>query len=321
MSMARFMPALAASLLPSLLLVATPAVAGAEIADWFGLSEEVVQHWSAALNDPDTVSIRHHEPAAPGEQSRVMVLYSKKSSAYDTAMSKILSVFEDKRTAAAFTVVNYRNDAEVGKRVLARAREAGYDLVFTMGSAATAFAYKEFRGAAIPVVSVCAKDPVLLGQVGDYASGSGSNFAFTSLNVPVAAQLTYIRELRPNLRNIAVLFAHENKSAVTTQLRPVAAMARASGVEVLEVGVEDRRRAKQELAELVPDAVRRMRATDPGLRHSIFWITGSTSVFAEIATINRCPTWCGPAATAPCCRSGSASRATPTSPPSTASRS
>ena len=44
--------------------------------------------------------------------------------------------------------------------------------------------------------------------------------------------------------------------------------------------------ARQELAELVPAAVRQMRESDPALKNSVFWITGSTSVFREIETIN-----------------------------------
>lgn len=126
-----------------------------------------------------------------------------------------------------------------------------------------------------------------MGQISGYDSGSGSNFAFTSLNVPIRVQVSYLAELRPNLRNNAVLFAHQNKSAVKTQLRPLAAAVEQLGINVHEAGVEDRKQAKQELARLVPEAVRRMRRTDPTLRNSIFWITGSTSVFREIGTINR----------------------------------
>jgi len=37
---------------------------------------------------------------------------------------------------------------------------------------------------------------------------------------------------------------------------------------------------------LVSEAVDQMRASDPALDRSLFWITGSTAVFKEIATIN-----------------------------------
>ena len=38
---------------------------------------------------------------------------------------------------------------------------------------------------------------------------------------------------------------------------------------------------------LVADADARMRRTDPELKNSVFWITGSTSVFVEIETITK----------------------------------
>ena len=46
------------------------------------------------------------------------------------------------------------------------------------------------------------------------------------------------------------------------------------------------RRAREELQELVKRAVVFMQRNDPDLQNSVFWITGSTSVFNEIATIN-----------------------------------
>ena len=269
-----------------LLAAAAPAWAGSEMPKWFGLAPELADNWVVETGErTDRVTVRRRVPAA--DAHKVLVLYSKRSSAYDTAISKILAVFDDKALDATVTAINYAGDADAGKAALDHARDGGYDLVYTMGSTATRFAYKEFRGAAIPVVSVCAKDPVLLGQMRDYVSGSGNNFAFTSLNVPVEVQFAYLEELRPRLRNIAVLFAHQNKSAVTTQLRPLAAVARERGINVLELGVRDRNQAKAELPSLVREAVAKMRQTDPGLGNSIFWITGSTSVFREIATINR----------------------------------
>ncbi len=266
--------------------ICAAAPARAEMPDWFGLTPDVAERWTVTASESgDRVELRH-EKLTTDKAIKVMVLYAKPSSAYVTAISKVLSVFEDKEIDAAFTAINYKRDAEAGHAALGVARDEAYDLIYSMGSAATGFAYKTFRGESIPLVSVCAKDPVLLGQMTDYTSGSKTNLAFTSLNVPVGVQFTYLKELRPNLKNIAVLFAHENKSAVTTQLQPLAEVARQNGINVLEVGIKDRKSARQELAELVPAAVRQMRESDPALKNSVFWITGSTSVFREIETIN-----------------------------------
>jgi putative ABC transport system substrate-binding protein len=58
-------------------------------------------------------------------------------------------------------------------------------------------------------------------------------------------------------------------------------------VKVIWGSVQDPTKAREELAKIVPDAVRAMKATDPDLSNSLFWITGSTSVFKEIRTINQ----------------------------------
>ena len=64
------------------------------------------------------------------------------------------------------------------------------------------------------------------------------------------------------------------------------AAAKARGIRPLYVAVDDPDNAAAELVTLLPAAVTRMRETDPGLQNSVFWITGSTAVFREMATIN-----------------------------------
>jgi len=137
------------------------------------------------------------------------------------------------------------------------------------------------------VVSVCSKDPVLLGQIADYGAGSGNNIAFTSLDAPTNLQLTYLLRLKKNLQNIAIMYARDNISAVQTQVKPMVSLAQKEGIRVIDVVVEDQDKAREELVRKVPQAVEKIRTTDPDQRDSIFWITGSTSVFQEIETIDR----------------------------------
>ena len=139
----------------------------------------------------------------------------------------------------------------------------------------------------IPVVTVCSKDPVLLGQATDYDRGTGNNFAFTSLNMPIDAQMSYVLRLRPNLKNIAVLVDANNVSAVQTQSEPAKAYLRARGVRVLDVAVKNAAKVREELTVQVRDAVNTMRKNDVDLSNCLFWITGSTLLFGEIATINQ----------------------------------
>jgi putative ABC transport system substrate-binding protein len=231
------------------------------------------------------VSLRRKDAAGP--LKRVLVLYPRPSSAYDIAITEILRTFAAKEINSHIEVVNFElNDAR-GKAALQAAEKNSVDLVFAMGSESAAWLYENYKGGALPVVTVCSKDPVQLGQMKDYDSGSGNNFAFTSLNVPVDVQMSYVRELRPDLKNLVVLVDSKNISAVQTQAEPVAKYLQEKGVQVIWGSVQNPAKAHEELTKIIPDAVRAMRRTDPDLSKSLFWVTGSTSVFREIRTINQ----------------------------------
>ncbi len=267
---------------------AVPASAEPAYWSWFKYGKEVTEAWqvSAVAGNPLQVTIRSKKASTKNPPRRVMVFYPRPSSAYDTAITRILRVFADKNINAEFTVVNFKKSDLRGSKALKLAAAGEFDLIFSMGSESTAWLYKNFHGGSIPVVSVCSKDPVQLGQIPDYDTGSGTNFAFTSLNMPVDAQMAYVFELKPNLKNIGVLVDSKNVSAVQTQAQPISEYARQRGIRVMSIAVQDPKKARAELAELVPKAVAAMRKNDPSLNNSVFWITGSTSVFNEIATID-----------------------------------
>ncbi len=256
---------------------------------WFRFGEGVDTAWKIAA-DPATplrVSIRRQGHEQRGSPKRVLVLYPRPSSAYDIAITKILQVFEGKDFNTEFTVINFEMDDKKGAAALQFAEKSKFDLIFAMGSESTAWLFDRYRGGAIPVVSVCSKDPVQLGQMQNYTSGSKSNFAFTSLNVPVEVQMAYVKELNPDLKNLAVLVDSKNLSAVQTQAEPIASYARQLGIQVIWAAVQDPTKAREELTKIVRDAVQTMRKSDPALSKSLFWVTGSTSVFLEIRTINE----------------------------------
>lgn len=254
---------------------------------WFRYSADIDTAWEVAGDTaaPMHVSIRRKETTGP--LKRILVLYPRPSSAYDTAITEILRTFAAKEINSHFTVINFELNAARGKAALQDAEKNQTDLIFAMGSESAAWMYDHYKGGALPVVTVCSKDPVQLGQMKDYDSGSGHNFAFTSLNVPVDVQMAYVRELRPDLKNLAVLVDSKNVSAVQTQAEPVAAYLKEKGVNVIWGAVQTPSKAREELAKIVPDAVSAMRKSDPDLSKSLFWITGSTSVFREIRTINQ----------------------------------
>lgn len=258
-------------------------------AAWFKYSPEAEAAWVFTA-EPDkplqlTIRPRNADPSRP--LKKVLVLYPRASSAYDIEMTRILRVFNDKDINANFTVINFEIADAPGKAALRYAESNKFDLIFSMGSESTAWLYANYRGGALPVVTVCSKDPVQLNQMRDYDSGSGSNFAFTSLNVQVEVQIAHIRALSPDIKNLAILIDTKNISAVKTQAEPIAEAAKKLGIEPIMVQVNDPARAADELARAIPESIRTMRKSDPDLQNSVFLITGSTSVFKEIATINK----------------------------------
>ncbi len=281
--------ATAAALAFTIIAAPHPAVAEPAYSDWFRYGESVEKTWhvNEVAGDPNEVQIRPRYANHKAPKRKVMVIYPRPSSAYDTAITKILEILGEKDINTEIDVVNFRKSDARGRKVIDRVDKEGYELVFSMGSESTEWLFRHYSDGSVPVVSVCSKDPVLLGQAESYDAGTGTNFAFTSLNMPVEVQMAYILELMPRIKNFAILVDSKNVSAVETQAKPMAEFARLRGMRVLELAVQDPKLAKEELYGLVRSAVATMRKNDPTLSNSLFWITGSTSVFREIATINK----------------------------------
>ncbi len=159
-----------------------------------------------------------YQPSA-GQTRKILVMYPRPSSAYDIAITKILDVFADKTLNLELTVTNFGLQEVRGRAALAAAHDEHFDLIMTMGSEATAWMWDRYRGGVLPVLSVCSKDPVVLGQSPGYNKGSGTNFAFTSLNMPIEAQMAYVNELKPRLKNIAILSTRRATSAPSRRSR------------------------------------------------------------------------------------------------------
>jgi putative ABC transport system substrate-binding protein len=267
-----------------------PAAADEQAAPhWFGYSKGVDAAWrvTRAPDAPMKVAIERRDRTRATGGYRVLVLYPRPSSAYDIAITRILREFDHKQIDASFVVVNFDMKDDKAREALDLAEGGQFNLIFAMGSESTAWLYQHYRGGRIPVVSVCSKDPVLLGQAADYQSGSGTNFAFTSLNMPIDVQMTYVKELKPNLKNLTVLVDSSNFSAMQTQAEPITTFARQRGMQVIQGVVRNPGRAREELIKIVRDAVQTMRKSDPDLSNSLFLVTGSTSVFLQIRAINE----------------------------------
>lgn len=268
---------------------ATPAASGElEYRRWFRLVGGVEEHWRVEPAPGNSLEVRvvarEGQPGLPAK--KVMVVYPRPSSAYDIAISTILSVFANRMLPVELTAVNFQTNDARGQAALKKAHDEGFDLILAMGSESAAWLWDNYKGGRLPVVTVCSKDPVVLGQAVSYDRGSGTNFAFTSLNMPIDVQMAYLTQLKPGLKAIAVIADAANVSAVETQMKPVADYARARGIAVRELLVRNVANVRQELSALVKEAAAAMAAGDPDLGSSVFLITGSTSVFGEVSTIN-----------------------------------
>lgn len=255
---------------------------------WFRHDENITGAWTFTEVNADSNRVMIRSTVSSNVKAkRILVLYPKRSSAYDIAMSKILDVFASKNMPIEFQVINFENNDGHGAAVLDLVEEQQFDLIFSMGSQSTAWLHQYYRNGDTPVVTVCSKDPVALGHIEDYESGSGTNFAFTSLNMPTKVQLAYLMDFMPGLKNLGILVARNNISAVRTQAKPMQEAVEAMGINAVYLAVQDPTKTGEELGGLIDSALVEMRKTDPSLDHSMFWITGSTSIFREIETINR----------------------------------
>ncbi len=223
------------------------AFAKRDFSSWFSYGDGVEKTWrvSEVPGDPYQVRIqqRKENPSAP--KRKIMVVYPRPSSAYKVAITKILEIFAEKDINADITVVNFKKDDARGKALIELAEKEGYELMFSMGSESTDWLYRHYNGGEVPVISVCSKDPVMLGQAEAYDRGSGTNFAFTSLNMPVDVQMAYVVDFMPQVKNFAILVDSKNVSAVETQAKPIAEYARQHGIQVHEVAVKIRRRLRK----------------------------------------------------------------------------
>ena len=256
---------------------------------WFNLLPDVVAAWNLQADPSDAMRFTltpKHQPAA-GKPKQVLILFAVKSPLFDAMLSAVCSTFLTDGVPVVFTLAYFKSSNALGLADLKQAVSSHTDLILSAGSATTAFIQSNFRGGPIPVVTIMSKDPVLLGQTPSYGAGSGSNIAYTSVNVPIDVQVTYLLQLKPHLTNIAILSSDDDLSARTTQVTPLEKAARKLGVHVLDVAVTDEQQARGQLTRSVPDSVAWMKRNDPRLQNSVFWITASTAVIDNLSTVDR----------------------------------
>jgi putative ABC transport system substrate-binding protein len=196
-------------------------------------------------------------------------------------------VFDDKEINAEFTVINFEISDAAGKAAIRYAESNKFNLIYGMGSESTAWLYDNYLGGRCRSCRCAPRTPSSLGQMKDYERGSGTNFRLHIAQCAGRGSAVLSHGHAPDLKNLAILVDSKNVSAVKTQAEPIADAARKGGIQPIMAAVQDPKRAREELAQIIPNVIRTMRKSDPDLSRSVFLITGSTSVFGEIATINK----------------------------------
>ena len=217
----------------------------------------------------------------------MLLIPTRSEIAYSTSVNTILQVFRQHGLPVRFSVWFYNGDETVAREALQWAYDQPVDLIMSVGSVATVFLHKEHRGHRIPAVTSASKDPVASGQVADPKTGSGSNIAYTSINVATDTLVAYLRRLVPMLSTIGVLYSRDNDSAIRTQVMPLQQAADELGLQVVDISVANDATASADLQAAIPAGLEAMRRNDPELRRSVLLVTGSTAVYERIAEINR----------------------------------
>ncbi len=259
-----------------LMLVLVTCHATAKWPSWLGDDLNQASSWQVNGNEHSVEFLPRSETPS------VWVLVSRKARSYDTAISTMLKVYKQELSTTSFRVFLLPDTAKALSEWLKQAdREAS--LIYTVGSKATVALHDVYAGGKLPVVSVNAKDPVLLGLTNDYRS-SGNNFAYTSLNLPADITLSFLMRFNPELNQIGILYAKSNTSAYVTQYLPLKAQAEKLGIAV--VGFEvDENNPQAALDKVMHQKMLTMKATDPQLKHSLLWLTGSSSLLERTEEI------------------------------------
>ena len=264
------------------------AAANANI-NWMVFSDVNKKNWSGHIQsyDPARLFVKSSIAVTDSTPKKILVIVAKKSGSYKLALNKLLEVFFQEKYAAEFEVVNIAGSEEIGRALLKQAQSQGFDLVFTMGSESAALVHKYYTNGPLPVVTSINKDPVTLGQVKSYTEGSGTNIATTTLNVPMDIQLNYLFQLNPKLKHVVLLYNRNHKQVVATEVKPFRKAMIGQGIRVIDVTVDSRDEAREQLEKSLPNAMDLLREIDPTLNNSLVWVTSSTAIFSNLDIVSQ----------------------------------
>ena len=281
----------------AMVLMAVIAILSATLSVPARAAECTVPEWftAKACNHRNKLSFTPKAAEQMHAKYRILFVYSKKSSSYNLAFETIANAFERAHIDVSYLVMNYQTEAEMVRRQM---DNPDFDLTIVAGSSATSSLYRLKPQPAMPVVTVTAKDPVLLGLIDSYqapnalASASKTKqspprrYAFTSLNTRAETLVSYLKTLNPDLSAIGILYGRHNFSALRTQVSPLARAAREAGIDVRILPVEGGE-TRGSLKQLVPEALEAFSKSGSTSKTRLLWLTGSTLLFDQLQLIDQ----------------------------------
>ena len=253
--------------------------------DWLTVTPQNQNHYELRYNTSQVLI--DSKRLDDSNKFRLFIIISKESPSYVLALNTMLEMLNIHAISISATIQNFNRNSKLGNMLLSDAKNSDYDLIVSMGSEAAALVHESLSNAEVPVVTMNNKDPVLLGQAESYEKGTQSNIAMTSLNVPIQLQMFYLKELIPNLKNIAILHNPKHQQVQVTEVIPTIEYMKKTSINVYDIPILTSISPTSQLEEKIPQAVQQMQKTDPSLSGSVFWLTSSTVVFKEQTLINE----------------------------------
>lgn len=263
------------------------------ITPWLNIIDPQGQWSFDQITSAGSVIIRSRQ-VQQERSKKIWVLMNEGSPNHDIALSSLLSLFAQRGLSAVIQVElldkSTAQDLSYLNTAMEKTRRGRADLIFSFGENLTQDLWKVYRNGITPVVSVAAGDPVRMGLVNNYGSSTGTNFALTSAQVPISAQLDQLQHLVVDLRGMVIITSTKSDDpgstdhAQATQAMVLAANERSIQTEVLNL---DGRTAQSsdELSESLPRAITRLAAFDSTLKHTIIWVDNDLSLKPILPTI------------------------------------
>ncbi len=253
---------------------------------WLTLGDELEGQWNWQEVGEDLEGRLYQSSEIENAQYKILILCSKKSSSYILAFNKLVEVIENKLTSVEFYFFNFNKNLERASDIVEYGIDQNIDMIIAMGSEAMAYSSSNLLETGIPIVTCINKDPVLLGYVDDYKSGSGTNIAYTSVNVPLNINIEWLLKLRPSLSSIVLLYDPDHSSVVGSEVLPFIAYLEENNISYFDGAVSSGPELQTSLAVTIKRGLNFLIDKDPGLNNSIFWVTSSTNIFSEMEIIS-----------------------------------